>query len=264
MESPAEFGAVVSGTEIYTTALQWADGVLALLCNCPYFLVEGKNCKHLWATILTADEQGFLNEATDMESVALDTKSLADELSGDGADVEHARAARALRAVFPATPPPKPALWKRQLDRIAEATVAPSTGMSPWPRNAEVLYLLDVAKSQQKQAIVLTIASREPRKQGGWKYSTKPCAVSRSRIPSLPTEADREILSMLIGAGPYSPYSYGYSDPYDRGAEASPFLLRWRKRSCRWCFGPSGAYCLLSGTRRKRSRCVGTKTAHGG
>ena len=67
--------------------------------------------------------------------------------------------------------------------------------------------------------MVLTIASREPKKQGGWKYNAKPCPISRARISALPLATDREILSMLAGGGPFSPYSQGPYDPYDRGAD---------------------------------------------
>lgn len=48
MGSETEFGAVVVGSEPYAIMLQWAHGVLAALCNCPYFMGQGENCKHLW------------------------------------------------------------------------------------------------------------------------------------------------------------------------------------------------------------------------
>ena len=37
---------------------------------------------------------------------------------------------------------------------------------------------------------------------------------------SLPLPTDREIMLMLAGGGPYTPYSHGPYDPYDRGADA--------------------------------------------
>ncbi len=76
--SATELGAVVVGAETYSIMLKWTRGELAVLCSCPYFIDQGENCKHLWAAILAAEEQGYLSEATHADEIVLDTESLLD------------------------------------------------------------------------------------------------------------------------------------------------------------------------------------------
>jgi superfamily II DNA or RNA helicase len=218
--SSTELGAEVKGSEPepYAITLKWSEGKLAVLCTCPHFMDQGQNCKHLWAAILIADEDGYLGDAKAALKIVLDSDSLMDELD-DGSDrLDGAPSTFLTRPAQPPKPPP-PAKWKRQLDQIAGMPVAPETHVAPWPTNSELLYILDIEKSRAKQAIVLTIGSRTPLKQGGWKYNQKPIPMQRARIPSLPTETDREILTRLMGAGQYNPYSASSYDPYDQGRD---------------------------------------------
>lgn len=221
MGSTTELGATVAGSERYGIMLKWSHGALAVLCNCPYFIDQGENCKHLWATILAADEQGYLAEAANAAEIELDTETLVDLLSNDipeTSDVARLATLNRPRPV-PSGPTPRPALWKKQLSRIAESALTSRTAIPSWPKDTEILYLLDVGKSRTSQGIVLLTTSREPVKQGGWKYAAKPCSIHRSRILSLPMAADREILSMLVGGAAYNPYINGHYDPYDRGSD---------------------------------------------
>ncbi len=218
--SPTELGVVVDGAVPSAAVLQWTDNVLAAICSCPYFMVQGRNCDHLWATILAADAGDYLSEVPVEPDLYLDTEMLLDDLAGAEFELLPGMEGIALpsRAPLP-PPPPPPSSWKNQLGRIAQAVSTPLSQTPPLPPEAEIIYLLDVAKSKAKQALVLTVASRAPKKQGGWKYVAKPWAVYRSRISSLPVAADREILAVLMGGGTYSSYTSSY-DPYDRGAES--------------------------------------------
>jgi len=47
----------VQGSELYNVSLKWLDGKLKAGCDCPYFEEHGNLCKHIWATILEAEEQ---------------------------------------------------------------------------------------------------------------------------------------------------------------------------------------------------------------
>jgi superfamily II DNA or RNA helicase len=225
------------GTERYAVLLHWTEGVLAVLCSCPYFADQGMPCKHIWATVLAADAGGYLSAARSAPKLELDADLLLDrdvdsdlgddEEDGDGdrEDGEFALKAptfaKSLEARrSPVAAPPRPAVWKTQLHRIAEsAEVAPRiASTSSWPRDAEIMYLLDPAKSVARQALVVSIASREPKKLGGWKYVAKPWPVYRAKIASVPEAIDRQILSLLAGGGHYYAYSPTY-DPYDRGVD---------------------------------------------
>src|SRR5271156_3617493 len=63
MGSPTEVGALVQGSELYNVSLKWSNGKLKAGRDCPFFEEHGNLCKHIWATILEADEQGHLSEA---------------------------------------------------------------------------------------------------------------------------------------------------------------------------------------------------------
>ncbi len=220
--SATELSATVVGSEPYMVLLKWSGKELSVLCSCPYFVDEGATCKHIWAAILAADEQEYLTAAATDNAVSLDSDTPFALFAGEGPEAPEAVRIKAGAPGAPSviTNPPRPAVWKAQLNRIAEKAIASPLRMSSWPEYAEILYLLDVAKSRIAGGVVLTIASREPKKQGGWKYNGRPCPISRTRISSLPLATDREILSMLAGGGAYSPYSQGYYDPYNHGMDS--------------------------------------------
>jgi superfamily II DNA or RNA helicase len=231
--SAAEVDASVRGSQFYRVMLRCMGTELAGVCTCPYFLDEGQLCKHLWATLLAAEKLGYLSEAAANDKLGLDTETLLDEVGyveyGEGEeeedefeDKEEDESKTFVTAGFGATavrPPPasQPDAWKTHLDRIGRAVTA--SEVPPWPMDLEICYVLDMAKSQTAGCLVVTVASRERRKDGTWKSSPRPCTIYRSRIPGLPLVEDREILSILLGSGVYFPYSY-YNNSYGQGAES--------------------------------------------
>jgi superfamily II DNA or RNA helicase len=228
LTTPTEVCAVVEGTERYATVLHWTGERLAALCSCPYFVDHGEMCKHLWATLLAADAGDYLPDARNAPKLNLDVDLLLEAAESspsalfDDPDVivlPFERKERASRAVRPPAPPRPPA-WKTQLSRIADSATLLSrlAPPAPWPSGAEIVYILEVGKGVPLQSVVLSVATRERRKDGGWKYVAKPWAVYRQKLASVPHAEDREILSLLAGGGHYSSYSGSY-DPYDHGAE---------------------------------------------
>src|ERR1700684_1739876 len=61
----------VKGSRKYQTSLEWEDGTLFALCDCPYFEAVGP-CKHLWATILAAEGSGHVSEAASARALTVD------------------------------------------------------------------------------------------------------------------------------------------------------------------------------------------------
>src|SRR5712664_1614368 len=51
--------AKVQGSRMYQVNLSRQDDEVHVLCNCPFFETESA-CKHIWATILAADEKSYL------------------------------------------------------------------------------------------------------------------------------------------------------------------------------------------------------------
>lgn len=189
--SDTEVRASIRGSQRYDVELSWKPGELTVYCDCPYFESTGP-CKHIWATILTAETQGQLSSA------AADPElKLHDELS-----LEH----DLLRAPRPTTDAPPPAAWRRQLATIAEST--PRLGWPPvWPEKREILYVVDVAASVATNGLVLNLETRDRKKDGSYSRVVR-ASIKRDQIPRLPLHEDREIMAALAGASQYWGYSY--------------------------------------------------------
>jgi hypothetical protein len=204
--SSTELSAVVTGSEPYEVLLKFSGSKLAVSCTCPHFLDHGQACKHLWAAILTADKENFLVDAISAKGITLD----------QGSALRPATViTRTSPAVTPIKPPPPPS-WKTQMGRVVSVAASYRKEASPWPAHKEIFYLLDVPKSQVARRAVLTIATGERKKEGGWKSIPRPFSIHRDGIAGLPALEDRELLSMLLGGEQYS--SYGYLESYDRGS----------------------------------------------
>jgi hypothetical protein len=250
MGSPTEVGAMVQGSELYNVSLKWLDGKVKAGCDCPFFEEHGNLCKHIWATILEADERGYLSEVVGGRPIALEQKTLfersadaAVEARGDVMTIaneswvlptidksDRIKTFEQLRQIPPATrisPPVRLPAWKAQLSRITEKAAPSQTSAPTWPARSELVYILDVDRSRATGTLVLGIASRGRSKEGGLRDIPKPCPMPRGRIPAVPIQEDREILTLLSGANPYQ--SYGYYDSYDRGPDSfslSPLMAQ--------------------------------------
>jgi SNF2-related domain/Helicase conserved C-terminal domain/Bacterial SNF2 helicase associated/SWIM zinc finger len=204
--SSTELSAVVKGSEPYEVLLKLSETRLVTSCTCPHFMEHGYACKHLWAAILTADEESYLADATSAKGITLD--------HGSGSRPAPVVITRTSPAVTPVKPPPIPG-WKTQMGRVVSVAASYRNEASPWPAHKEIFYLLDVPRSQVARGVVLTIATGERKKEGGWKSIPRPFAIHRDQLAGLPAREDRELLSMLLGGQQYS--SYGYLESFDRG-----------------------------------------------
>ncbi len=182
--SAIKLEAEVRGSESYSVRLTCSENGLGMACECPFYFDRGP-CKHIWAAILAADEQGYLSEATTAITQA--------------------------RAVVKPTVPPA---WKTQLNRIALSATPTQAEKIHWPDGMEIVYLVDIPKSRGTGTVVLTVGRREPRK-GGWN-TPRAYLIDASRVAKVPLAEDREILALLMGAGAYDPV--GYSIVNERGS----------------------------------------------
>jgi hypothetical protein len=212
--SATELSAVVKGSEPYEVLLKFSGSKLAVSCTCPHFLDQGQACKHLWASILTADEQNYLADAISAKGITHNPGQIAGD---QGSDLPPAAViiTPARPAVTPIKSPPSVPNWKMQMGRVVSVAASYRKEASPWPAQKEIVYLLDVPKSQVARSVVLTIATGERKKEGGWKSIPRPFSIHRDRIGGLPLLEDRELLSILLGGEQYS--AYGYLESYDRG-----------------------------------------------
>src|SRR5262249_16320043 len=190
--SDFEVEARVQGARDYEVEIACEDEQVNLWCDCPFFESTGP-CKHLWAAILAAEAKGYLKAAANFgpKQAFYDLPELLfDDEEPEEDDVSY----EARRPPFP--PPSKPALyrpqprqpgWREHLEEIAGAAISTN---ETWPRERQLLYVVDVPTSVARANLIVKLLTREPKKAGGWKKLQAP-RMTRSTLAILPDELDR-------------------------------------------------------------------------
>lgn len=194
--SASEVDARVRGSQNYDVNLVWEDGVLSAWCECPYFDSTG-GCKHIWATILAADVNGYLTEAAAAEDLVLNPEGQDFELSPDEDFEDEPAPARA--------PAPKQPRWQQQIAAVAGIA---EPAARAWPSKREIVYVIDPAASALKGRVVVELMSRD-RKADGSRSRPTLLTLTSAQIDQLPDPEDREIVMALVGGVQYSPWSPG-------------------------------------------------------
>jgi superfamily II DNA or RNA helicase len=221
----------VLGSQWYEVELRRDEGGVVGSCTCPYCRDEYTPCKHIWAAIIKADGLGYLRgPKNEMPTwFELDDEVFDDDLDDEAddayrdewADDEPRQPARSDRArPVPAqpqpkpAPKPKPAPWRKQFESIrstiAQTTETPASRTQSWPAGRELLYIVDMAGTLKSTGLVLELLCRNRKMNGDWS-KPKSNRLSADELRGAPDLADREIVSILLGAREQSPYYYGYS-----------------------------------------------------
>jgi hypothetical protein len=191
--TPSTVEARVRGHRPYNVEITYREPTLRVKCECEYFASSGA-CKHIWATLLAAEEQTFLSEAAAAEG------SIRFDDSNTFAPA-HERTAPASRRLD----------WRRHLDEIAHPKVTRiSYSAEPlWPEKRELRYWVDVAASRTSGEIVLNLQTQD-RKQDGTFSRPVPLRMKRSQIGQVSRDEDRTALAALAGGRHYFAFSAGY------------------------------------------------------
>jgi superfamily II DNA or RNA helicase len=179
--------AVVSGTQDYKVVLRRDESLVWAACDCPYAIDRGEICKHVWATILAADEEGGLRGPRGGVPAQL------------FAERNGARPPSA-----PAPKEPKAPGWREILAPLAQA------GPLPEAHEDEILYVIDQAASLQRRGLTLDILTFR-RKEDGSRGTPYPLRITRGLAAQRRDPVDRAILSLLFGAMQGDPWSSWYS-----------------------------------------------------
>ena len=206
--------ATVEGSEDYEVDLRLKGHKVHAFCNCPYMEDHADACKHIWATILAAEPQGFASNITPLRLVI--DRGVYD----DDDDYE-------------SSPPPKPELWKEQLAVLRNAvnTTSNSGSRSYTPAtDRQLVYIIEVNACETANKIIIEINTQDRKKNGDW---GKPQArqVPRSDAERLSDPLDRELHSLLSGAerhdnSSYYSYSYGVAKYHLTGMMLDSILPR--------------------------------------
>jgi superfamily II DNA or RNA helicase len=200
----AGIAAAVQGTRRYMVALGFDGDALEVSCTCPAF--GAGPCKHIWATILSAERSGLLDSRRTGPLVDLAADSVlspAVESYDDLADEPHQSFDSQARARAGIGAPARRESWRDRLD-LATRTVVPA--IAPEPSGSQIVYVVDVPATLAGGVLAVEVARRRQSKAGVW-GAPGALRLSPAGIPLLPEPADRELLALLVGAQD-SPYRF--------------------------------------------------------
>ncbi len=184
----------VKGSDDYEVRLELDGDKLKCECECPYF--ENLDpCKHLWATILVADQRDYLSAALEQPRL-----KLAPEITTVHDRLPEPPAVKwDLKPV--AMPPRPPAIpqWRTELLEIENSGRLAFYNHTPWIPGRQILYVVDSAASVAAGEVVVHLSTRDPSKRGGWN-KVKNFRIVRGEISAITDPADRHIVELLAGA----------------------------------------------------------------
>ncbi len=215
--------AIVRGTSKYEVDLTLAGDKILAICNCPY----GDICKHIWATVLAAEPQGFARVAAQINPLKLEFDS---EFDDDDDDDDRYVPAN-LRQSTPKVqyrPQPVPELWKHQLATLLRniEPARPIFKTSKRIGERQLVFIVDLPSSQESQKLALEVNVQSQNKNGEWSVP-KPRAIPTSEIGELMHPLDRQLLASLSGGERGDRYSNSYnSNSFDTNYRLTgPLLL---------------------------------------
>jgi hypothetical protein len=216
--------ATVRGTQKYEVTLSREGGGITAWCTCPYCEGNLLICKHIWATLLAAEAQGYLQGTNGRPPEFLELAGEGDEWDGPLDELDEDLDFRPpprkkTRSKSRKTRQRKPD-WKRTLANLRSSMEQDATvHRSPLAAGHEIVYVVDVESTLKGSGVALDVAHRHRKRDGGWSKPTGQ-RFAMSQISSLPDPADRQALALLVGAreqtnGYGATYGYSYSSYYD-------------------------------------------------
>ena len=190
------------GGRPYHVSITHIDGRLLVSCECPYFGEFGQ-CKHLWAAVLEADRRNALTEALSAKYLTLE-----DDLDLDDEDDDPLDGGGAPLSLRPPPPPlPRIPAWLEHLTAIRREIEQKKPSAAPWPRDFELLYVIDLAASKISDAIVIELSARNRKKNGEWS-THKPFRVTPAQAGLRFRTRRRRGCYSNVGGQEYFPYGY--------------------------------------------------------
>jgi len=248
--TPVGVWATVRGSITYNVALSLEGKELHMSCSCPYFADNGP-CKHLWATILTAERQGHLGEVLPQRSVEVicddDEEFYEDppedfddepDFEEDDKDDEGWSEPEPRRTVVyrpkkakkpKAAKKPRPAEWSRVFSQIKQSLgrSGEQPGAAGWVEGKQLVYIIDVQSSLAQKGVVLDLAWQERKQNVDWS-KPKFQAITQQQAEQIRTEPDAAIVALLFGA--QKAQSYGSTYGYSYGSNSTRFVLSAAQR----------------------------------
>jgi hypothetical protein len=228
-----ELQASVIGTDAYEVDVYREEDTVYVSCTCPYFEGERETCKHIWATLLAAEKQGYLKGKSDPVHLEIyvedkDWDENGDDDWNEGEEWEDEGIIRPGYGPKSYSPrlqerrhlqlvPPSQG-WKDRLASLRGALqVQQEEGKNRWPATRRILYFVDAPATLEGKGLVIEVMQQEMKKSREWgrlKSIPDYCKPENLRDPE-----DQRIMALLLGSQDATGYYYSYSNYYNgRGA----------------------------------------------
>lgn len=201
------FGLVVDGVE-HQTQLRYHESEIAFFCTCEQF-AKSKACKHLWATVLLADVEGYVNPAIRPGRLApfvardLGAPLRFDDLApGFDAEKDAGGPKSTKRAAAAPVREVRLRPWEAKLAGLQEEMAAPTSGTKTTQGlERQIFYEIDLEASKEGSKLVIQASQKQRRSSGQW-GKVKPLKIRPGALDQIEHEDDRVFLSYLAGAIP--------------------------------------------------------------
>ena len=198
---------VVHDAEEFQTQLSREESSIVPFCTCAKPGQETVTCKHVWATILHAEAEGYVNggvkpgyfppfvEKEEDDEFDIDAELYDELLTGDV--YIPSPTARKEGSTSTKTIEKPLAEWERRLktirDELDEGDLSGATS-----REREILYQLDLPASREHGQIVVDVVQRQRRASGQW-GKLKPLKLKPGKLDDIEREEDRHVLALMGG-----------------------------------------------------------------
>ena len=223
--------ATVRGSQSYKVKLFREGDAVEASCSCAYLEEYGTPCKHIWATVLTADIKGYLKGTSRGVVRQLRLVEPGDgDLRKDGKRSETSRSSptqtNSAHSKAPSRRPQQQTPeWKTTLSHLQtaaeRAAVSSSTTL---PAGHELVYIIDRAESLKGNGLSLDIATRHRKLDGEWSRP-KAKRLTHDEIATLPEPADRHVMAILANTREHIANVY-YSGTYYSTSAPSRVTLK--------------------------------------
>src|SRR5581483_10986852 len=199
--------ATVRGGNDYVAYLKRRGKTVQVSCTCPYFETYVETCKHIWATLLAAEGEGYLRGSGDSGPSYIEADGSVIEEQSEGSqeledvddDVDEYEPYSepkqyqtyppphySSRPAKPAKRSSRPSDWKQHLATLrGEMQKEDTSQRGVWPPGRQLIYVIDVPTTLAGRGLVVDLAFRQRKKDGEW---SKPRfeTIYKSQVPLLP------------------------------------------------------------------------------
>ncbi len=193
-------GTVMSRVGGQRVGLRLRGELLETTCTCADFR-KNSSCSHIWAALLTAEEQDLLFPRP------LGRVNLGRKDSSAVAQPPTLTPGRPVRPVKAKAPPPPPKrLWKNRADALVRAGYQDPATRAEWPETRVIFYNVRV-QGPTDTDVHVSVVYADPKKSGKGLTKPRPINLTARQLDLIPNETDRAILRTLSGAREDSYYS---------------------------------------------------------